>query len=194
MKTHLSIEAFVLAGGKSSRMGSEKGLVLLHGKPMISYVLKSLEKAGLPVKIVAANPEYENFHVPLIRDLVPEKGPMGGLYTALRNSSADVVLLLSCDMPMIRVETLNELMAHASDTNIVVVSAEGKINPLFALYPKSIETSVEERLLSDQLKMQDLILENPHLELTAIAEKWPLSLRNINSPEELKELEDTWTD
>lgn len=55
MKPEVKIEAYVLAGGKSSRMGKDKGLVLFNGQPMISYVLKALGETGIPFNIIANN-------------------------------------------------------------------------------------------------------------------------------------------
>ena len=139
MKRDLSIEAFVLAGGKSSRMGRDKGLMPLNKQPMVSRVLKVLQELALPVRIIANKPGYESLGFEVLKDEVQEKGPMGGLFTALQHSTADLILLVACDMPLISTEAVCMLM-NAASTEHITVAAEGeKLNPLFALYPRGLK-------------------------------------------------------
>ncbi|WP_051286552.1 molybdenum cofactor guanylyltransferase [Salinimicrobium terrae] len=188
-----AIEAFVLAGGKSSRMGTDKGLVQLNGKPMISYVLKALEETELPVKIIANNPEYEKFGLPVCNDLVKEKGPMGGLLTALNNTDAEVVLLISCDIPFITSEAIKLLLRAADEEHITAALVKDRINPLFAAYPVHLKKIVKNLIASEELKMTDFILKNPPTLLPSVAKEMPWCFRNINNKQELKEAEERWS-
>lgn len=188
----VEVEAFVLAGGKSSRMGKEKGLVLFNGQPMISYVLKALCETGIPVNIIANNEGYGKFGVPVFPDLVKEKGPMGGLYTAFSHTTAKAVLLISCDMPLVTSEAIKQLLDKAENNQINAPTVEGRVNPLFALYPLSLKQEVEERIIGDRLKMTDLILENKHTLVPSIARENPGIFRNVNNEEELKMTEKQW--
>lgn len=192
MRPDLRIEAFILAGGKSSRMGRDKGLVLLKGRPMISYVLEALGKVKLPIKIIANDASYKSFGLPVVGDVVNEKGPMGGLHTAFQHTQADVAFLISCDMPLISVEAVENLIAEANKVHIVAASVENKVNPLFALYPVGLKALVEENIFSDQLKMTELILTNTHTLVPSIAERMPWCFQNINNKIELKKIEEKW--
>ena len=193
MSSTPKIEAFVLAGGKSSRMGTDKGLVHLNGKPMVSYVLRALQETKLPVKIIANNPEYEKFELSVCIDVVKEKGPMGGLLTALSNTDADVVLLISCDMPFVNAEAINLLLKAVDEEQITAALVKDRINPMFAAYPAHLKKSVEDTIASEALKMTNFILKNPHILVPSVAQKLPWCFRNINDEQELKEAEEKWS-
>lgn len=192
MKYQISIEAFVLAGGKSSRMGEDKGMMNLKGKPMITYVLDSLQQAELTPSIIANDLRYKKFGFPVIADEVSEKGPLGGLYTALQHTSADQVLLVSCDMPLISFEAICMLMNAKTQDFITAASVGGNPNPLFALYPFSLKETVEQQLKEDRLKMQDLIFKSKHSLVPSIGKHLPWTLENINTSEELYDVEKKW--
>lgn len=187
------IEAFVLAGGKSSRMGTDKGLVQLNGRPMVSYVLEALEETELPVKIIANNPGYEGFGYPVCRDVVKEKGPMGGLLTAFSNTDAEVVQLISCDMPFINAEAIKLLLRAVNEEQITAALVKDRINPLFAAYPVHLKGAVKDSIASEELKMTDFILKNPHTLVPSVAQEMPWCFRNINNEQELKEAEERWS-
>lgn len=188
----VEVEAYVLAGGKSSRMGKDKGLVILNGEPMISYVLKALYETGISVNIIANNEGYEKFGVSVFPDLVEEKGPMGGLYTAFCHTTAKAVLLISCDMPLVTSEAIKQLLDKAENNQILAPTVEGRVNPLFALYPVALKQEVERRITGGRLKMTDLILENKHTLVPSIARENPGIFRNVNNEEELKMTEKQW--
>lgn len=193
MKPEVEIEAYVLAGGKSSRMGKDKGLVLFNGQPMISYVLKALGETGIPFNIIANNEGYEKFGHPVYPDLVVDKGPMGGLLTAFSNTKAKAVLLMSCDMPLVNCEAIKQLIDKTKNNQIIAPTEEGRVNPLFALYPLSLKQEVERRITDGRLKMTDLILENKHTLVPSIVCENPGIFRNVNNEEELKITEKQWS-
>lgn len=186
------VEAFVLAGGKSSRMGRDKGMLLLQGKPMVSYILDALEETEIPVKIIANDDTYRSFGFPIYSDIVAEKGPMGGLFSAFENSEAEVVFLVSCDMPLISSEAIKQFLKLADRDSIVAATVGERVNPLFALYPVNLKEEVKERIASGRLKMTDLILENKHTLVPSIAGENPNIFRNVNNEEELKMTEEKW--
>lgn len=184
-----SIEAFVLAGGKSSRMGQDKGLMLLNGKPMVSYVLNVLEKNKIQTSIIANDTSYQSFGLFVYPDVVANKGPMGGLYTAMEHSTEKIIMLVSCDMPLISERLMAVLLENAISGKIVVPVENGRLHPLFALYPSSFRDRVSRQLETGDLKMTDFILKNPHSLVSSITEEFPGCFRNINTPTEFKEIE-----
>lgn len=188
----MNLEAFVLAGGKSIRMGRDKGLVEINGKPMISYILEELGKTGLPTSIIANNEEYQKLGFPIFEDFIREKGPIGGLLTAFNNTKAEAVFLLSCDMPLIPLEAINQMIALAKNDQILAVSVEGRVNPLFAIYPVQFKKDVAERIASERLKMIDFISQNRHTLVTSIASGTPWVFQNINDDAELRILKKKW--
>src|SRR5687768_17502736 len=83
----------ILAGGKSRRMGQNKSFVPLHGRPLIEHILDQLATLELPTCIVTNEPDaYVHYGLPLVTDVVPDQGALGGLYTALRWSPTPYVL------------------------------------------------------------------------------------------------------
>src|SRR5215213_7030364 len=96
------LEICILAGGLSSRMGRDKSKLRLGGKTLLSHVRKTAGTLDLPVRVVR-------------RDLVPRCGPMGGIYTALKTTSAEAVLFLACDMPQISSALLKKLLQQSKN-------------------------------------------------------------------------------
>lgn len=193
MSKRPTVEAFVLAGGRSSRMGSDKGLVNLKGKPMISYVLDALSETQLPVKIIANDPEYQKFGLTVCSDVVKDLGPIGGLATAFSLTDADVVLLLSCDMPFLNGSVLNQILRAADKDFIAAPLIKDKINPLVATYPVHLRKAVEHAIAAGTLKMTEFVLKNPHTLVTSVGKKMPWCFQNINTREQLKEAEEKWS-
>ena len=184
-----AIEVFILAGGKSRRMGTDKGLVSFKGRPMVSHILKLLDDLNLKTNIISSNQEYKTFGKSVYQDIIPNKGPLGGLYTALHYSHAPMVLLLACDMPSINAEGIKSLMAAAEQGNITVATDAKQISPLFACYPRALKEQVEKAMLADELKMQDFVSKQSHVLLDFNALDNTGVLRNLNTMEELKAAE-----
>ena len=108
-------------------MGTEKGLVDFHGKPFVRWILDALFPLVSEPVLVTKNQAYQLFQLETISDLIEGKGPMGGIYTALKHASADLVLVLSCDIPKINQDVLAHLVkeSQASPEKITFLS-DGK--------------------------------------------------------------------
>lgn len=190
------ISAYILAGGKSSRMGSEKGMVSLVGKPMISYLLNTLSTFGIPIAIISSNPAYKIFGYPVIADLVTEKGPMGGLHTVLSISKSEKNLVVSCDSPLIPKVVFEALLKQHSTQSVTVIHSLERIYPFPGLYSKKLLPEIEERIISGQLKMVQAIeqLSRHYLYLNYILDSDDLwKMANINTQEDLAAIEKKMT-
>lgn len=188
------IEIFILAGGNSSRMGQDKGLMEYHGMPMVEHVLKAVSPIHRECAIVANNPVYEVFGFPVVRDLVQQKGPMGGLWTAIQHAKKNMLLLLACDYPLITTALLCSLMELADGQKIVMPFAQQQMHPLIAIYPVSIRDKVQEILETDQLQMSQLIDTHPYLSVDLdpwLVEK-PHLLDNLNTPADFQHSSEIW--
>jgi molybdenum cofactor guanylyltransferase len=157
MKTEHKIEAFVLSGGKSSRMGQDKGMLLLAGKPMVSHVLDNIRQLGIPARIIANLGTYENLGLPVLKDVIAEKGPMGGLLTAMHFCKSSHFLLIGCDTPFIDSRAIKYLLSEMKGHAVTVAYSQGIMHPLFAVYSTLLKEEVSRRISSGKLKMQDLI-------------------------------------
>lgn len=184
--------AIILAGGKSSRMGSDKGLVLLNGKPMISYIIEILKKMQIPIIIISNNENYKQFGLPVFADIIKEKGPLGGIYTGLKNSKTESNIIVSCDVPFLSNRIIELLINKDNGYPISVVQSNGKTHPLIGLYSKKIVKKLFDTILMEKLKVRSFIEEFPlntiELDKQEILE-YENEIRNINTQEELKNIE-----
>lgn len=180
-----AIEVFILAGGESRRMGTDKGLVNFKGTSMILHIIKLLDKLNLKTSIVSSNEEYMRFGKSVYKDVIPNKGPLGGLFTALEYSQAQMVLLLACDMPSINRKGIQSLMKIAEPGKIAIATDGKQNSPLFACYPKLLKEEVQKALLKDELKMQDFISKQSYITLDLKATENTEILQNLNTMEEL---------
>lgn len=156
----LDVTAFILVGGKSTRMGTEKGLVPFRGRPMVLHTLDRLLSLGLPVTIIASGTNeslYSDFGVPVVQDVEGEKGPLGGLFTALTYCGNTRVLMLPCDMPGVPVVSLNRLLSAPYTNTILVAAHTGRLHPLVAIYPPAVMGFVLEMLGINDLRMHSLL-------------------------------------
>lgn len=135
----LAIPVYILAGGRSSRFGSDKARADLHGTPMIQRLSAILLPVAESVTVVAERPhKYRDLGLMTIADEIPMIGPVGGLITALRHRQtgrgAGWLLLSACDWAGARTTWVEELAAAADDGFDAVAFRDDRWQPLFALY------------------------------------------------------------
>jgi len=157
---------YVLAGGRSSRFGSDKALAELGGRPALARMLDAVSGSDARCTIVVGEREkYGHLGARCIPDRWPGEGPFGGIVTALLQSSADKYgyhwnLIVSCDMPFITAEWLNHLVAHAlrSSADVMVPKSAHGLEPLCACWRtaavKKLRTLFDEgvRKVTDAMK------------------------------------------
>jgi molybdopterin-guanine dinucleotide biosynthesis protein A len=124
---------FVLAGGRSRRMGEDKGRLNWHGQPLVRYQWQRLN--GLVPPTVVLGGDYADLGLPGVLDAHAGEGPLGAIVTALGESPA--ALILAVDMPLVAGETLAELLRRSGGDAVVPRHADGKVQPLAALYRAS---------------------------------------------------------
>jgi molybdopterin-guanine dinucleotide biosynthesis protein A len=156
---------YILAGGKSSRMGTDKGLLLIEGKAMIEYVIEQMQSVFDNLVIVSNNPEYEKFGLKVIPDLIKDIGPAGGIYTALKHSDSQLNFIVSCDMPFVTKEAIEFIVANTNESQIVLLENQGKLEPLFGVYSKDCEDKWLQLIQQEKVKLQDMVL---HFKLKTI--------------------------
>ncbi len=182
-----NISAIILAGGKSSRMGSDKGLVEFSRKKMIEHVLGNVKSVINEILIVSNNHEYKSFGCPVFEDINKNCGPLGGIHAGLSYSKTEWNLIVGCDMPFITPEFISFLISNISTADAVIPVHNGNNEPLCGLYHKSSLTKLESLLLKQELKMQNVlkILETKFIEVPDDIFDADLIFKNINSPEDV---------
>ncbi len=132
------ITGIVLSGGKSSRMGREKGLCTLRGKPLIEYAVEVLIEVCDDVIISANDNSYDYLGLPVVKDAVPGVGPIGGISSAIHYSETNDNFILSCDMPFVSGELIRYILSGKPGYQAVVPVNDGFPEPLCAYYRKDI--------------------------------------------------------
>jgi molybdenum cofactor guanylyltransferase len=145
--------AVVLAGGKSSRMGRPKSLLLFDGEPLILHIVRALKRMFAETVIVAA-PEQELPDVPaiLVRDDVAYQGPVGGIYYGLKAASGNFCFVTSCDVPFLNLALISHLTSHILNHDVVVPHWEDRFQPLHAAYRTSVLPLLKEQLDRGELR------------------------------------------
>jgi molybdenum cofactor guanylyltransferase len=167
------IEGFVLAGGKSSRMGRDKALLEIAGKPLLKRAAELLEPLTASVTLIGKPQRYSHLGLPVLADRWPGEGPLGGIVTALETSRALWCLILACDMPFLTPEWLTWLVERAvalegmdAADAVVPESARG-LEPLCAAYRITCAVPLAAAFARGGRKVTDAIAE---LELEKIPE------------------------
>jgi molybdopterin-guanine dinucleotide biosynthesis protein A len=183
------ITAIILAGGKSQRMGTDKGLLNLNGKTFIKHICDALQPiVGSNILIVSGNKEYDALGFTRVEDIIENKGPVGGLYTALAASKTKVNLVLSVDVPLVSTELLEWILKNHDETYMVTQTKSGdKTSPLIGVYDRSMRIVFGEHMAGNQLKLRQVIEDVKHQTLE-VPEKWNNQVQNINTPEEYQNL------
>ena len=115
-----AVTVAINAGGKSTRMGSDKALLEIGGRPMIEHIIE--QTAGLGEQVIITNTAelYARFGLPTFSDVLPDKGALGGLYTSIQVAAQPYALVLACDMPFINRPLLEHMILLAPDFDAVV--------------------------------------------------------------------------
>jgi len=148
----------ILSGGKSSRMGSDKGLLRLNEKSLIQYSIDALKEFCDKILICANKSGYESFGYPILKDIYPDLGPIGGLYTGLSGSDTESNFILSCDMPFINPQTIIHLLSKR-DERLASIPIHSKklIEPLCAGYSKTIIPELKKQIRIRDFKLMNLL-------------------------------------
>jgi molybdopterin-guanine dinucleotide biosynthesis protein A len=152
----MSIDAYILIGGRSSRLGRDKAFVEISGESLAERAMNTVRRSNIATKIVFVAGGEAQFAIeaarldaPIIFDLFPGRGPLGGLHAALSDTRAEWILLLACDYPLITPGLLSLLSEKRSDEfgAIVPEQHDGRLQPLCALYNVKAALPVVEAII-----------------------------------------------
>ena len=170
-KKILSLTAIILAGGKSSRIGSDKNksMLKLNGKHLIDIVRSKLKCVVGDNIIIAGPPESYPSYKQVIPDLFFQKGPLVGIYSGLRASPSQYNLVVGCDMPFLEVKLLKYMTENIYSNDIVIPRyGDGYIEPLCAIYSKRCLETIERNLAEHIFSVRAIF---PHLKVKFIEEE-----------------------
>lgn len=149
------VSGYVLAGGKSSRMGQDKALLKLAGKPLVLLAVEKLRRICGEVFILGNRPELE-IYAPLVRDLHERCGPLGGIEAALSHSDKEWNLFMAVDMPFLPAGFLDgwlRSVIQQKSARVAMFTVEGRPQPALCLLHKEVAPYVRDTVGKGQFKL-----------------------------------------
>lgn len=193
MNLQTTMAGVILAGGLGRRMNNQdKGLIRYHGRPLIAYAIDALAGA-VPEIIINANrnlEQYRQFGPPVVPDQTQSfDGPLAGVLTAMLHTSAEVLVVLPCDSPLILTEHVQKLLAVRAEQNADVAAVHDgeRLHPVFLALKTSLKKNLEDYLASGERKI-DRWIEQQKLVLVDFSDT-PDIFINVNTMTELNTLE-----
>ena len=176
----------ILAGGKGRRLGWEKAGVMLEGETLLGRAIRLTRPLGQVWVVGDGRPLPLPPGVRIVADILPGKGPLGGLYTGLLLSPNPYALALACDMPFIRPELLGYLLSLAPGYDAVVPRAGELLEPLHAVYSRTCLPILRDLLREGKLSLQELFprIKVRYVEGREVGDSLPFF--NINTPQDLE--------
>ncbi|MEW6579019.1 MAG: molybdenum cofactor guanylyltransferase [Chloroflexota bacterium] len=191
-----SLSAAIVAGGRSSRMGRDKSFVLLHGKPIIEHVLARVSALPVESVLLIANrrDDYAYLRLPTHPDVFPDKGSLGGIFSAVYHSPSEYTLVVGCDMPYLSDALLHHMASlleeRAGPYDVIVPVHSDHPQGLHAIYRKTCLAPIQADLEADRLKVIGFYstVKVRYIQPIEYHDLDPdgLSFKNINTPEELE--------
>jgi molybdopterin-guanine dinucleotide biosynthesis protein A len=187
------VTAFILAGGKSTRMGADKAFVILDDHTLLARALELARSVTCDVRIVGDATKFAAF-APVVEDIFPNCGPLGGIHAALHSSPTELNLILAVDVPFVSSALLRYLIERArksASATVTVAHSGGNWQPLCAIYRRNFADAAENSLRVGHYKIDELFAATNTRKITEEeleAAGFPPNLfRNLNTREELAE-------
>ncbi len=187
----MGVSGIILSGGKSTRMGRDKGLIKLNGKPMIQHVIDHIEPICDQLLISANDKSYKDFGFPVYHDEIDEIGPAGGILSCFKHSKHEKNIIISCDLPFASTQFIRKLLDLSGDYEITLPMSGTHYQPLCAVYSRQVYPVFEKTVNKGIFSLKSIIKS---FRIQVIKPEdiqgYDLSreLRNINSPDDLKKI------
>jgi molybdopterin-guanine dinucleotide biosynthesis protein A len=185
------IAGVILAGGRSSRFGSNKALAIVDGKPLIEHVADLMSGLFAECLLVTNTPaEYEFLSLPMTRDRYKECGPLAGIHAALLEISTPCGFVVACDMPNLSPELIRYLCnINEQDYDAIIPRLDKGQEPLFGIYHKRSLTVIDAYLQQKDCQIIR-VLEGLHVKWVSEPEVISITdnlrcFKNINRPADI---------
>ncbi len=178
-------------------MGSSKALLVFDGQPLLAHIVQALQPRFRDIVVVTA-PDQPLPDLParIVRDAVAHRGPASGLSYGLSAAREEICFVTACDSPFLILPLVSHLLAHAGDADIVVPEWDGRLQPLPAVYRKSVLPALDAQLARGELSLNALFTaaRTRRLEGEEIRQLDPdgASFFNINTPDDYARAVERW--
>jgi molybdenum cofactor guanylyltransferase len=189
----IEVTGVLLAGGKSRRMGEDKRYLVVGKETLLERGLGVLRSVFQEVLVVIAQDSPPiGSDARVVRDLVPESGSLGGLYTGLMQAATPWIFVVACDMPFLDQAVIAQFTSRKATADIVIANLAARLHPMHALYGKRCLPVLEQMIRARQLKIQELV-SHASLRVQYVTEIDLLtidpsgrSFLNVNTPADLE--------
>ena len=155
------VTGVLLAGGKSHRMGEDKRYLVVGKQTLLERGLAVLQSIFCEVLVVIAQDSPPlSIDARVVRDLVPDCGSLGGLYTGLTQATTPYIFVVACDMPFLNQMAIAQFTSRRGAADIVVARLADRLHPMHALYSKRCLPVVEQMIRARQLKIQEIVSQS----------------------------------
>lgn len=177
-----------MTGGKNTRMNGEKKLFLTYDEmPFYAHIFQAFQILPKTYLSVEAEEPYKALKIPMVQDIYPAIGPLGGIYSGLLRCPEDALFVTACDMPLIDQATVKLVCRYywQHPGKVTVVKAGGRIHPLFGIYPKSVLLLIGRMVAEKNYKVMNLFTET---DVSVVELEQEKTVKNINTPREYEQL------
>jgi len=185
------ISSVILAGGKSKRFGKNKAFLKVGNKILINLIVDKMRKLSDELIIVTNTPEkFYYLNVKLSKDIIKNKGPLGGIYTGLYIAKNKSILVIACDMPFLNTPLIKHIISYSQEYDVVIPEIDKFLEPIHATYSKKCLKPIKRLLDANNLKIIDFFSDVnvkfvKNKEIRRYDSKF-LSFFNINTLNDLK--------
>lgn len=185
------LTAFILAGGRSQRMGQDKAFLELGGRTLLDRAIEIAQFVAPTVRIVAPQEKFLTI-ARTVEDVYADCGPLGGVHAALACTSTELNLVLAVDLPFVEPEFLSYLVAQATQVTALVTVPEAAkgLQPLCAVYRRDFRDPAENALRKKKNKIDALfsgvetrVITEPEITRMGFSSRM---FQNLNTPEEFE--------
>lgn len=157
----IEVTGVLLAGGKSRRMGEDKRYLVVGEQTLLERGLEMLQSIFCEVLVVIAQDSPPlSIDTRVVRDLVPECGSLGGLYTGLTQATTPYIFVVACDMPFLNQTVIAQFTNRRTTDDIVIAKLDDRLHPMHALYSKRCLPALEQMIRARQLKIQEIVSQS----------------------------------
>jgi len=189
----IEVTGVLLAGGKSRRMGEDKRYLVVGEQTLLERGVGVLRSMFHEVLVVIAQDSAPlDIDARVVRDLVPDCGSLGGIYTGLIQATSPYIFTVACDMPFLNQAVITQFTTRRDTADIVMARLATRLHPMHALYGKGCLPAMEQMIVARQLKIQELVSHASlrvqyvtEADLLSIDPSWR-SFHNVNTPEDLE--------
>lgn len=154
----LPVTGLILCGGRSRRMGRQKAFLPYGGTTIVQHLLSMATEMFNEVYLVTNEPEdFAHVCEAVVKDILPHRGPLGGILSGLLVATNPYAFVIACDMPLLTPRLIRQMAAKRHDTDVLVLSHPGGIEPLLGLYSKNCIRPLEESLFAGQPNIHDFL-------------------------------------